>query len=220
MSNAEEGERRRISRDLHDGLGPSLASIGNRLMACQLMVDTEPQRAKEELEEIAKGMRVHVQDVRGLIHDLRPLALDQLGLAGALQQQVARLANGGGIRASFHKSGDVCMEPFAEATIYRVVQECLTNIQKHAGATKVEVRLDPAAKGLKTTVKDNGRGFDAGQSLSSARPEGMGLLSMRERAELLEGSLSIESSPGDGCEIVLFIPLKEVAVGPNPSASG
>ena len=87
VTTAQEEERRRISRDLHEGLGPSLAAIGNRLRVCQRMVHTDPQRADRELEEMATGLKGHVQEVRELIHDLRPLTLDQLGLAGAVRQQ-------------------------------------------------------------------------------------------------------------------------------------
>ena len=219
VTTAQEEERRRISRDLHDGLGPSLASIGNRIRACQYMVDTDPQRAKMELEDIAGGLKGHVQEVRELIHDLRPLAVDQLGLAGAIEQHVAQFSQEAGISASFSKSGDATLNPFAEVTVYRVVQECLNNVQKHANATQVEVTLDAADMGVKTVVKDNGRGFAAHDLAPVSTGRGMGLLSMRERAELLGGSLSAQSVPDGGCQIVLFIPLTEVAVGANPSAS-
>ena len=220
VTTAQEEERRRISRDLHDGLGPSLASVGNRLRACQLMVDTDPDRAKMELEEIAKGMKGHVQEVRALIHDLRPLALDQLGLACAVEQHVAWFSQESGVHASFSVSEDAALNPFAEVTVFRVVQECLTNVQKHANATRVDVRLQVVDRGLKTTVKDDGRGFDFRDLASSPTNVGMGLLSMRERAEILGGSLSTESVPDGGSEIVLFIPLTEVVVGAHPSASG
>ena len=220
VTTTQEEERRRISRDLHDGLGPSLASIGNRLRACQLMVDTDPVRAKTELDEIAKGMKGHVQEVRDLIHDLRPLALDQLGLAGAVEQQVARFSQESGIPITFSKSGDAALNPFAEVTVFRVVQECLTNVKKHADASQAEVKLQGVESGLKAMVKDNGRGFDPHHEASRSSGEGMGLLSMRERAELLGGTLVVESLPNGGCEVILFIPSTEVAVGADPSASG
>ena len=219
VTSAQEEERRRISRDLHDGLGPTLAAIGNRLRACQLMVDSDPLGAKMELDEIAKGMKGHVQEVRELIHDLRPLALDQLGLAGAVSQHVARFSQEAGIPASFSESGEVTLNPFAEVTVFRVVQECLTNVQKHANAGRVEVRLQAVDSWLKATVKDDGRGFDPPAAASSSAGNGKGLLSMRERAELLGGGLSIQSVPNGGCEVVLYIPLTEVAVGAHQSAS-
>ena len=175
MTTTQEEERRRISRDLHDGLGPSLASIGNRLRACQLMVDHDLERAKTELRDLAGSMKGHVQEVRELIHDLRPLVLDQLGLSGAVGQQVTLFSQESGVRASFDESGSVTLNPFAEVTVFRVVQECLSNVQKHAEATRVEVSLG--------------------------------------------GSLSVRSAPDGGCEITLFIPVEEVAVGAHPSAS-
>ena len=220
VTSAQEEERRRISRDLHDGLGPSLASIGNQLRACQSLVDTDPHRAKNELDEIAKGMKVHVQEVRDLIHDLRPLALDQLGLAGAVAQEVSRFGHESGLAASFSKSEEITLNPFAEVTVFRVVQECLTNVQRHANASEVAVRLQASESGLRATIKDNGSGFDTENINSASRKVGMGLLRMRERAELLGGSLTIHSTPNEGCEIALVIPITEVPVGAYPSASG
>ena len=220
VTSAQEEERRRISRDLHDGLGPSLASIGNRIRACQFLVDTDPHRAKMDLEEIAKGMKGHVQEVRELIHDLGPLAVDQLGLAGAVEQQVTRVSQEMGVPIALSTSGRIALSPFAEVTVFRVVQECLTNVQKHANASRVEVELNSTDGGLKAMVKDNGRGFDTRDVAFGAAEESMGLLSMRERAELLGGSLSVRSSPSGGCEVALYIPTAEVKVGVHPSASG
>ena len=170
------------------------------------MVDTDPSRAKRDLDEIAKGMKGHVQEVRGLIHDLRPLALDQLGLAGAIEQETVRFSHESGTPTSFRKSNVTPMNAFAEVTVFRVVQECLTNVQKHANASQVEVMIKAVDGGLNTTVRDNGKGFDAGNSASGSSEVGMGLLSMRERAELLGGSLSVQSSPGIGCQVILHIP--------------
>ena len=220
VTSAQEEERRRISRDLHDGLGPSLASVGNRPRACQLMVDNDPARAKTELDDIAAGMKGHVQEVRALSHDLRPLALDQLGLAGAVEQQVARFSQESGIPTSFSRSGEAALNTFAEVTVFRVVQEGLTNVQKHSNASRTEVSLEAEGSGLRATIRDDGRGFDPRQEAPRSSSQGMGLLSMRERAELLGGSLSVESLPNGGCEVVLSIPLTEVAVGADQSPPG
>ena len=101
-----------------------------------------------------------------------------------------------------------------------MVQECLTNVQKHANASQVEVSFQGMDGGLEATVKDNGRGFDAREMTSGTAGEGMGLLSMRERAELLGGSLMVHRSPGSGSEIVLVIPRLEVGDGAHSSAVG
>ena len=138
---AEEEERRRISRELHDGLGPSLAAIGNRLRACRYLVRSDPERAEVEIEETTQNLKGHVQEIRKLIYNLRPLALDQLGLAGALKQCVERFGQDIGLQASFSVSGEAALHPFTEVTVFRVVQECLTNVQKHADASQVDVTL-------------------------------------------------------------------------------
>ena len=104
VTTAQEEERRRISRELHDDLGPSLAAIGNRLNACRYMVRTDPERVEGELEDVTKNLRGHIQEIRHLIYDLRPLALDQLGLKGAVRQQVERFGQETGIQASFTMS--------------------------------------------------------------------------------------------------------------------
>ena len=218
---AQEEERRRISRELHDGLGPSLAAIGNRLRACRYMVLTDPQRAERELDEMAASLKGHVQEVRELIYDLRPLTLDQLGLVGAVSQYVERFGHESGIQASFTMSGGVALNPLAEVTVLRVVQECLTNVQKHSDASQVEVTLQVVdGTGLEAKVKDNGRGFNSHGAASGAVGTGMGLLSMHERAELLGGSLSVQSRPEKGCEITLFIPPQEVEAGAHSNPSG
>lgn len=221
VSLAQEEERRRISRELHDGLGPSLAAMGNRIRACQRLIRTDPQRAEAELEEIAKGLRGQVQEVRHLIHDLRPLALDQLGLIEAVKQQVERFGQETGIQTSFSVSGDIALNPFAEVTVFRVIQECLSNVGKHAMASQVTVELRGMDTGLELRVQDNGQGFDSADPSYSpiikgghrGVGNGLGLVSMKERAELLGGGLSVQSNPGQGCQVTLYVPAKEIKIG-------
>ena len=203
---AEEEERRRISRELHDGLGPSLAAIGNMVRASKRLVRTEPARVEEQLGDIADNIKVHIREIRELIHDLRPLALDQLGLGGAIQQQLERFKNETGAHASLSITEGATVAPAAEVTIYRVVQECLANVLQHAAASEVRVSLDITGRGADVQVLDDGRGFDTASSVPTGAGKGIGLLSMRERAELLGGSLSVQSSPGSGCQVDLFLP--------------
>lgn len=220
VTTAQEEERRRISRELHDDLGPSLAALGNRLRACQSILRTDPRRAERELEEVAGNLKGHVREIRHLIYDLRPLALDQLGLKEAVKQQVERFSRETGIQASFNMSWNVPLDPLAEVSIYRVIQECLSNVQKHANASEAEVNLRALNTDLELRIKDNGQGFDPTEVQSRAADQGVGLVSMRERAELLRGRISVQSRPGSGCEIILCIPSKEVEIGTHSSAAG
>ena len=217
---AEEEERRRISRELHDGLGPSLATIGNRIRAAKHTVSRDPEETERQLDEIALSVKGHIQEIRGLIHDLRPLASDQLGLEGALKQQVERFGQDTGIDASLSMSGEIALALSAELTVFRVVQECLTNVQDHSGAGRVDVEVRPTPGALEVRVEDDGGGFDANRVSQAAAGKGLGLFGMKERAEALGGGFRLESSPGKGCVAVLSIPSSEVAVGPDSSPAG
>ncbi len=204
---AQEEERRRISRELHDGLGPSLAAIGNRLRSCQQKVHSDPDQVKQELDDVTNTLKGHIQEIRELIHDLRPLALDQLGLVDAIRQHVERFGGETGTRVTFNNSGEVELNPLVEVTLFRIIQECLNNVRKHAEANEVEVRLKIMEAEIEVSIEDNGRGFDPNAVTSNTMEGGIGLFSMRERAELVGGNLSVESSPGNGCQVSLHIPL-------------
>lgn len=221
---AQEDERRRISRELHDGLGPSLAVIVNRLRSCQQLVRRDAGAAELELEDMRHSLKGHIQDIRQLINGLRPLTVDQLGLVGATRQHVEQFATETGITVLSLLS-PVSLDSLAEVTLFRVLQECLSNVQRHAGAEQVEVRLRDSPEGVELIVRDNGRGFD--QRVNGTGDEtGVGLVGMRERAELVRGRLHIRSSPGNGCEIRLTVPHRtsevrtEAAVGSHPSPTG
>lgn len=204
---AQEEERRRISRELHDGLGPSLADLGNRLSVCRQLVQSDPVKAEAGLDEVTTLLRGHIEEIRELINQLRPLALDQLGLVEALRQYVERFGEESGIRASLTVFGSLPTDPLTEVTIYRVVQESLTNVRKHAQATAVKVMVNRSDGHVEVTVSDDGRGFDPEKAATPAGL-GIGLTSMRERAELVGGSFTVQSSPGQGCQTVLRIPAR------------
>ena len=215
---AQEEERRRISRELHDDLGPSLAAIGNRVRAARAVVRADPDRAERDLQAIADGLKGHIREIRKLIYDLRPLTLDQLGLTGAIRQHAARWSQETGIPVSLQMDGDAASNPLAEVTVFRVLQECLSNIGKHAAAASVEVRLERAPGVTRLIVADDGRGFDGTAPDMGAR--GLGLVSMRERAEIAGGSVSVESAPRGGCRVILEIPTGEVVDGTDPRPAG
>ena len=220
---AQEEERKRISRELHDGLGPSLAAAVNRLRVVQRMVHKNPGQAQKELDEITQGLKANIQDIRLLIHELRPLELDQLGLRGALQQQLDRFEISARITLSSGIDPNVTLDPLSEITVFRVLQECLGNVEKHAGAHAVEVLLQKNDGGCWLSVSDDGNGFDPG-TVANGGSEGVGLVGMRERAELVGGTLSVDARLGRGTCVVLRIPRqgaepfeKEDELGSHPS---
>ena len=204
---AQEEERRRISRELHDGLGPSLADLGNRLSVCRQLVRVDSQKAESLLDEVTALLRGHIEEIRELINELRPSALDQLGLAEALSQYIQRYGEESGLQASLTVSGSLPSDPLTEVTIYRVVQESLTNVRRHAQATVVQVALRGSDNIVEVVVSDDGQGFDPAKAVTS-EVKGVGLNSMRERAELAGGSFTVQSTPGQGCETVLRIPVR------------
>ena len=204
---AQEEERRRISRELHDGLGPALADLANRLSVCRQLVPVDAPKAQEGLDEATGLLRTHISEIRELINELRPLALDQLGLVEALEQYIERFRVESGIEASLHVSGSLNINPLVDVTIYRVVQESLTNVRKHSQASAVQVELRTSDGMVEAEVADDGQGFDPSTVVTSAE-KGLGLTSMRERAELAGGTFTVQSNPGQGCRTFLSIPVR------------
>ena len=214
VAKAQEEERRRLSRELHDGLGPSLAAAANRLRACQSLIYSHPTLAETEIEDVSVFLRGQILDIRRLIYDLRPMALDQLGLVGALRQHLERFSRETGIHASLVSNGDTPLDSLTEVSIFRVVQECLSNVHKHADANQVELVLNTSSASIELVVRDNGCGFEQAGDYAGGG-QGVGLLSIRERAELLHGSATVESSAGKGCVVTLRLPRRQVEVGAN-----
>ena len=205
---AQEEERRRIQRDLHDGLGPVLASMRLRLEACldaaQETKDSPSDASlTDDLERLYELVGQATGDIRRLVYDLRPPVLDQLGLVPALEQHCERFHRETGIEASFEAEADLPVPAAAEVALLRVAQEALLNVQKHARASRVDMRLEQSDGWLSLTVRDDGVGLDAegrnGQS-------GTGIGSIRERVDLLGGTLRINGGPGSGTEVAMRIP--------------
>jgi signal transduction histidine kinase len=202
---AQEEERRRVQRDLHDGLGPTLASIHMRLGSCLELASAIPAEALvRELETVDELVRQATADIRRLVHDLRPPALEQLGLVPALRQNVGRFARETGIATDVQLQLDRSLPAAAEVALFRVVQEALVNISKHASAQHVAVRLEELDDWIELTVADDGVGMPTG---NNAAAHGAGLRGMRDRADLLGGQFDIASPPGGGTHLRLRIPL-------------
>jgi signal transduction histidine kinase len=198
---AQELERRRLSRELHDQTGQALTSILLGLRALEDTLDSEKsRRATAELRELVVAT---LQDVRRLALELRPSALDDFGLAAALEHLTTTFGEQTGMKVDFGAAlGEGRLPPEVETALYRIVQESLTNIVKHAHAGRVSIALTKMEGSVKAVVEDDGQGFDP-----AATDGGFGLVGMGERLALLGGRLRIESSPGSGTTIAADVPL-------------
>jgi signal transduction histidine kinase len=200
---AREEERRRLRRDLHDGLGPQLASLSMKAEVARDLLALNPTRSEALLEDITAQTQEAVSDVRRLVYGLRPPALDDLGLLGALRTQ-AEHGDHNGLSVTIEAPGELPPLPAAvEVAAYRICQEALTNVARHAGASTCLVRLAPdeEANVLRVEVTDDGRG------MAEDRTAGVGLHSMRERAEEVGGSCVVESPPARGTSVRALLPL-------------
>ena len=198
----QELERRRLARELHDETGQALTSILLGLRAVEEAGGPDEMRkAASNLRELVVGT---LQDVRRLAVQLRPKALDDFGLVAAVEHLVQTFSEATAIRVDLEAQlGDERLPAEVETTLYRIVQEALTNIVKHAEASRVSILLVRRSGSATVVIEDDGQGFDP----AKLREEGMGIMGMRERVELHEGRLTVESTPGSGATLVAEVPL-------------
>ncbi len=206
--NTQELERRRISRDLHDQLGQPLTALHLTLASLkeQLHGNAELCAQVEQIHLLSKQID---RDVDFLAWELRPAALDELGLPATLENFVQEWAKHFGIATEYHTNGltNIKLWSEAETNLYRIAQEALNNIAKHAEATRVDVMLEKRESDVVLVIEDNGSGFDPNEKNNLS--DGLGLISMRERASLVEGALEIESATGRGTTIFARVPIRE-----------
>jgi signal transduction histidine kinase len=207
LVDAREDERRRLRRDLHDGLGPELAGLALSLEAAAASLTTPPEGAREQITVAARRLRGAVDDIRRIVYDLRPPALDDLGLEQALQQRAMEFRHGDPERqrqplaVRFDTDGDLGALPAAlEVAVYRIVTEAMQNVWRHSTARHCAVRLRIDG-GLHVEVTDDGDGLP-----SPVRP-GVGMSSMVERANELGGRCSIGTGPAGGTQVSASIPV-------------
>jgi signal transduction histidine kinase len=218
---AQEDERRRIARDLHDEVGQSLTSllIGFRAVQESPTIETARNRV-EQLRQIA-GLTL--AEVQRLARGLRPSVLDDLGFEAALERYVADYSDAHGIDVDLHSSGPARerLPGAVETALYRIVQEALNNTAKHAGAKNVAIGIERQAGLVRVLVGDDGHGFDVSAGVAGpGLGGGLGLSGMNERAALLNGSVTVDSGPGRGTRIIVCIPLKEDSRGQDSRAAG
>jgi PAS domain S-box-containing protein len=208
---AQEEERRRLSRDLHDEVGQHLAALGLGLRALSDVVPSgsEVDRRAAELHALATSLG---QELHALAVRLRPRVLDDFGLEAAVASYAYEWTTRHGIPVEVHAASGVERAPAAvESAVYRIAQEALTNVAKHSGATRASIVLERRDGHLHVIVEDDGRGFDADASIDSEhRRQGLGLLGIRERAAMLGGTVQVESAPDAGTTIFVRLPIEAV----------
>lgn len=211
----QEDEQKRISRELHDETSQALASLK---VGLRLVEDlTDPVQIKEKLTELRALVAQTLENVHQIAVELRPSLLDDVGLVAAIKGYVQDYSSKVKIKVDFHASNVSEQQLSADVrmTVYRIVQEALTNIAKHAEASNVSVVLMSRDSSLVTIVEDNGKGFDVNRAMNSHHGKKLGLFGMYERASLIGGNLTIESDLGIGTTVFFEMPLPSAQEIPN-----
>lgn len=209
---AQEEERKRVAREIHDGPAQVLANIIIRADICEKLLAAEDlEKAKEELRELKETVRQVLKEIRKIIYDLRPMALDDLGFIPALKRYVNQLQE--------EVDGDIDLVILGEegniprhldTILFRIVQEGLTNIKKHAGARNIKLKLEAGQEHINILIIDDGKGFDVEEVMAGHKiTSGFGLTSMKERVGLIGGKLEIDSKPGGGTKLFVRVPQSE-----------
>ena len=211
LLSAQERERKRISMELHDELGQSLAVLKLQIRAIERRLGDDRQDLKEGCVELLLYLDGVIDDVRRLSRDLSPAILEDLGLQSALKYLINGVSKHYTVSHAFEVEDlDQLFPAEAQIIIYRIFQECLTNISKHAGATEVSIAVKEKDGLISLMIEDNGAGFDPAQVLARrATGRGLGLAALAERARMLGGTLEIRSQPGAGTRMTCVIPVDQ-----------
>jgi len=207
LERAIADERARIARDIHDGIAQTLAFRRMRIDLWLDWLDTDRDRLRGELIENKQALRDQIGELRRAIFALRPVQFDELGFVGGLHRYIIEFANQHGWTAHVDLGGaPPGLTPEQEAICFRIVQESLTNVAKHAQANRVDVVFDAVGEGLRVRVRDDGVGFEPGRA-AEARGAHLGLRQMGERVAAARGQFTLLSQPGAGTEVRVWIPL-------------
>jgi two-component system sensor histidine kinase DegS len=210
MIRAQEAERQRLARQMHDGPAQALSNFILQTEIAMRLFDVDQAKAKEELATMKGAATSTFQKVRDFIFELRPMMLDDLGLTPTLTRFVEAFKEQAGMDIRLTVSGlENRLEPYLEVMIFRAVQELLSNAQRHSQAGQVWVQIDASEADVKVSVDDNGRGFN---TQGGAETGGMGLKVIRDRVEMLGGQMDIDSTAGKGTRVSFEIPATKTKV--------
>lgn len=208
---AQEAERQRLARDIHDGPAQSMANILLKSELCEKLLSRDIDKTRKELNELKEIARLTLKDIRKTIYDLRPMSLDDLGLIPTVQRYISNFMNDSNIDIQLKVIGQTKdIDSTIKIATFRVIQEALNNIKKHSKADRVTITIENLIDRINVLIIDNGVGFDSTtnfQKKCTTIDSGFGIVSMRERAELIGGLFQIKSKPGQGTKVFLTIPI-------------
>ncbi len=204
---AQEAERQRLARQMHDGPAQSLTNLILQAEIVERMFDADPPRARAELGNLKNAANSTFQRIRDFIFDLRPMMLDDLGLFPTLKRYVQTFETKTRLNTPLTTQGDRALSPHLEVTIFRTIQELLSNVAQHAHASRVQVSVDLQNDPIVVTVEDDGSGFDVNQALAAARQRGStGIPNLEKRIAMLGGKIHYQSSTGRGTQVRIEFP--------------
>jgi two-component system sensor histidine kinase DegS len=208
---AQEDERQRLARQMHDGPAQSLTNFILQAEICQRLFDRNPERAAEELGNLKTSASVTFQKVRDFIFDLRPMMLDDLGVVPTVRRYVNSFKEKNDIQVELEIAGEERrLESHREVMLFRAIQELMGHARDYAASNQIKVRLDMSGNRIKVLVEDNGRGFDAEDAFSGEGthndPRVQGLITLKEKYELVEGGVVVDSGESEGTTVRLELP--------------
>ncbi len=209
----EEDARKKLARDLHDGPTQSIAAIAMRVNYIRRLIETKPENADEELQKVEELARRTTKEIRHMLFTLRPLVLETQGLSAALKQFAEKMKETHDLEVTLQlqERVDETLESHRQGVLFYIVEEAVGNARKHAQAANIYVRLYCREKYLICEIQDDGVGFDVDAVNSNYEKRGsLGMVNMRERVALVEGTLHIESAKGKGTKISVLVPLKDM----------
>ncbi|MGV8982969.1 sensor histidine kinase [Clostridium sp.] len=212
---AQENERKRISRDIHDGPAQHIANIIMKTDICTIIIQKDLYAGLKELSDLKESVKVALKEVRNIIFDLRPMSLDDLGLNKTIEQSVKSVSEDTKIDIRLKlKPMQTEVESIIQVAIFRIIQEIFNNIKKHSKAKHVEVKLDYGTKYLRLLISDDGIGFNVEETLKRVKTKGnsYGLIGILDRVNQLQGQIHIESLGGAGCVYNVMLPVNREVI--------
>jgi len=205
---AQERERQRLSRQMHDGPAQSLTNLILQAEICERLFETDPERARAELANLRNAVAGTFQKVKGFILNLRPMMLDDLGVVPTLRRYVDGFSDNSGVATHLTVTGkERRLASHKEVTVFRLIQELLNNAVEYGHASSVQINLDIGDDLVRVSVEDNGSGFELTDVLNSSDADQLGLATMRERVEMLGGQIHFDSGLGRGTKVSFELPV-------------